>query len=93
MSTKAAPASPGHGSHMWHLRGCVGSPGVCGISWGLSAPAGQGTLARNVGATGPEPSEGEAEGAQGLTAGTGLNTNERTEGEIFLMIVNFRKRK
>lgn len=60
---------------------------------GLSAPAGHRNPVRNVGALWPEPSERGAEGAQGLTAGTGSKTNERTEGETFLMIVNSRNSK
>lgn len=76
--SRAGPWSPG----LWGCVSAQAAPASPGIPWGLSAPAGQGT-----------PVARANEGAQGLTAGTGLNTNERTEGEIFLTIVNFRHRK
>lgn len=81
---QAAPAFPGH------REPCVASPHASPVPQhcDLSAPAGQATPARNVGTTWPKPSEREAEGAQGLTAGTDLKTNERTEGELFLIIMN-----
>lgn len=81
---RAGVSIPGRTLEPWAVGmcECPGAPASPGIPWGLSAPAGHGT-----------PVARASEGPQGLTAGTGLNTNERTEGEIFLTIVNFRSRK